>query len=363
MKTKFVIIGGGIAGLCAAIRLAELGEEPLLIEGGSYPCHKICGEFLSPECIHYLENWNIHPISISQAVIRTSTSSLVFPFLSPAGGMSHIQLDPALANYASLCGAKIKTNTQVQSFEPKKHSKDAHLIQLSNNETVEASNVIIATGRIPNYASKSPPMVYMGFKAHFGHIPLKVDNLEMFSFPGAYLGISPIEDNKYNVACLADLKKVKGIDPSLFIESLISQNPHLHSFLSQGKNLFDHWMVASLPAFGIKQTPDWLDTYFIGDAAVTIPPACGNGLSMAILGGRLAAEYSIQHQTQDFKKMWTRRCSSQMYWANLLHKLMLNPSYSNPLINITNYFPYIGKKLFELTRQQPSHICSPPSLQ
>lgn len=353
MKTKFAIIGGGVAGLCAAIRLCELGEEPILIEGGSYPAHKICGEFLSPECIPHLNDWNIHPVPISQAVLKTSTNSLVLPFPIPAGGLSHLQLDPKLADYALRCGAKIKTNSQVVSLQPKKHSKDFHQIHLSNDEPMEASNVIVATGRIPNYSSNPPKMAYMGFKAHFEMIRSKENSLEMFSFPGAYLGIAPIEDNKYNVACLADLNTV-GEDPQLFIERLINQNPFLFSKLSQGRKLFEQWMVAPVPAFGIKQTPEWIDAYFIGDAAMTIPPACGNGLSMAIIGGRLCAEFATRKQAQAFKAIWTKQCSSQMFWAKLLHKAMLNPGIGNPLIRVSRYFPSMSTKVYELTRQPPA---------
>lgn len=352
MKTKFAIIGGGVAGLCAAIRLSELGEEPLLIEGGSYPAHKICGEFLSPECLHFLHDWNIHPIPIKHALFRTNTSSLAISFPSSAGGMSHIQLDPALVNLALKFGAKIKTNTQVISFQPKRQSSAAHLIQISNGETIEASHVIIATGRIPSYETQVPRMSYVGFKAHFENLDSD-KNLKMFLFPGAYLGISPIEDNKHNVACLAKIEAVNEFnDPQLFIESLISQNTHLNCMLTKEKNLFVRWMVASVPSFGIKQTPDWLDTYFIGDAAVTIPPACGDGLSMAIFGGRLAAEYALRHRdgAQDFKRMWVSRCSSQIFWGKILHEIMLNSFYGNSLIHACNCFPYLKKKIFELTR-------------
>lgn len=354
MKTKFAIIGGGVAGLCAAIRLAELGEEPLVIEGGSYPAHKICGEFLSPECLSFLQNWNIHPISIHQAIVRTPQKDLIFPFFSPAGSLSHIQLDPALVHHATTKRVKIKTNTQVTSFLPKKHTNDTYLIHLSNHETVETSNVIIAAGRFQNFLTSNrcpPPMNYVGFKAHFENIPLEAESLEMFSFPGAYLGISPIENHKFNVACLARLKKTEGLDPQLFIQSLMDQHPRLHSLLSEGKNLFDYWMTASLPSFGVKQTPHWPDAYFIGDAAVTIPPASGNGLSMAIFGGRLAAEYSVKREAQAFKTMWMERCRLQVFWAKILHQLMFHPSYSNPLLSLSAYFPYIANKIFEFTRQ------------
>lgn len=348
MKWEFVIIGGGIAGLSSAIRLAELGEQPLLIEGGSYPCHKVCGEFLSPECIRYLENWKIHPVPISQAVISTSSNAHIFSFSSQAGGISHLQLDPALADYAIKCGVKIKTETRVVSFSPKKLATDVHQILLSNEESIEAANVIIATGRIPSYQSEAPQMKYMGFKAHFENIPSKSGTLEMFSLPGAYVGVSPIEDNKFNVAGLVKLQS----DHSKDIQSLITQNPQLESYLSRGKNLFERWMITQIPEFGIKKTPDWVDAYFIGDAAVTVPPACGNGLSMGIFGGRLAAEYAIRHQAQEFKSLWSQRCSSQVFWAKLLHRVMLNPSYANSVISVANLFPYVSKKIYELTRQK-----------
>lgn len=351
MRIKYAIIGGGVAGLCAAIRLAELGEEPLLIEGGTYPAHKVCGEFLSPESLQILHHWNIHPFSIGKVTLRTTKRALTFDFPFPAGGLSHMKLGPALAAYATKCGGQVKTNTRVDSFHPKQKANTFHHIQLSSGESIEASHVIIATGRIPNYAGVPPQLAYMGFKAHYENIASE-GHLDMYAYPGAYLGVAPIEENKYNVACLACIEKVKSFNsPKDFINDLISQNSHLRSCLSQGKNLFDNWMITSLPAFGIKKTPDWLDAYFIGDSAVTIPPACGNGLSMALLGGCLAAEYSFEQKALEFKKIWTKRCSSQVYWATLLHKLMLNPSYANPLINLSSNFPYLAKKIFQLTRQ------------
>lgn len=358
MKVKYAILGGGIAGLCAAIRLAELGEEPLLLEGGSYPAHKVCGEFLSPECLPFLDNWNLHPVPINQIVLRSKKSTTSFPFPSRAGGISHLLLDPSLADYAAKCGANIKTKTHVKSLHPKKNTGETHRIDFSSGESIEASHLLIATGRLSQNSSQTPSMSYMGFKAHFDHLPLEANTIEMFSLPGAYLGVSPVEDHKYNVACLADMKQLKGCDPLQFLKNAISQHPQLHALISKGNQLFE-WMAAPTPSFGIKTTPAWPDVYFIGDAAVTIPPACGNGLSLAILGGRLAAEYAVRQQADEFKTMWAKRCSSQVFWAKILHRLMLNPSASAPMVKIAEYFPFVAKKIFDLTRQS-SEDCNIP---
>ncbi|MDP1880840.1 MAG: FAD-dependent oxidoreductase [Parachlamydiaceae bacterium] len=352
MKVKFAIIGGGIAGLCAAIRLTELGEKPLLIEGGTYPTHKICGEFLSPECIGYLKKWGISPIPITKTILRTSKQQLNFPFAEIAGGLSHFELDPSLANYALEKGTNIQTNSKVQTIHPKQHPSERHFIGLVNGEWIEVENLIIATGRYPSQFENKPVMKYIGFKAHFEGIPLNENTLEMFSLSGAYLGISPIENQQFNVACLADLKMIGKENPKEYFQHIIDQNDRLKLLLGQGKNLFSEWMMAELPEFQMKQTPEWLDAYFIGDATLTIPPACGNGLSLAILGGRLAAEYAIQEMDKEFKKTWLKSCRSQFFWATLLHKWMLNLHTSDALVTLGNTFPWMSRAMFKLTRQR-----------
>ena len=50
------IVGAGPAGSSLAIRLATAGKRVLLVEKESFPRHKLCGEFISPECLdHFAE--------------------------------------------------------------------------------------------------------------------------------------------------------------------------------------------------------------------------------------------------------------------------------------------------------------------
>ena len=45
------IVGAGPAGSAAAIRLVLAGKRVVLIEKEKFPRHKLCGEFISPECL------------------------------------------------------------------------------------------------------------------------------------------------------------------------------------------------------------------------------------------------------------------------------------------------------------------------
>src|SRR5215471_16157347 len=54
-----VIAGGGPAGTSAAIYLAQHNARVLLVEQKLFPRHKLCGEFISPECKQHFERLGV----------------------------------------------------------------------------------------------------------------------------------------------------------------------------------------------------------------------------------------------------------------------------------------------------------------
>ena len=60
-QADVLIIGGGLAGLCAGIDLAQAGYEVLLFEPKAYPRHKVCGEYISNEVLPYLKSLGFDP--------------------------------------------------------------------------------------------------------------------------------------------------------------------------------------------------------------------------------------------------------------------------------------------------------------
>lgn len=347
-EAVIAIIGGGVAGLCAAIELCKLGIKPTIIEAGNYPSHKVCGEFLSPESIHWLENLDISTIQINDVRFYQGLKSYTYQFPMRAGGLSHCILDPLLFERASSLGSEIFTGIKVDKFRPKQNMSSQHILELSNGETLKTSSIILATGNLS--LQTRPKIKYVGIKGHFERISLN-HSLHMFGFKNAYLGLSPVENEKTNLACLATIDQFNqaGSAGKLMAE-LIAKNPNLQELLSPSKFLFDDWMIAHIPAFGFKNTPNWLDSYFIGDAAMGIPPACGGGLSLAITSGIKAARYAAVKDFLGFKKDYHSTFSKPMRAAKGLHYLLMNPLAGKLAMQCCKLSPSIAHMLFLASR-------------
>lgn len=345
-----VIIGGGVAGLAAACRLAELGAHPVVLESGAYPSHKVCGEFLSPECLPLLESWGILPTAyIPSATFFSREQSYQFPFPQPAGGISHLEFDPLLVEYAKKHGAEIRTHVSVSSLTAPKGRQEAHQIVLSDGEVITAKAVVIATGRLEGL-QKPRKMPFMGFKAHFEGITIET-GLEMYAFPGAYVGIGQIAPGKVNIAALARRSHFDSAgSPEAFVDILRRENRRFDARLKAAQPLFDRWISCQVPEFGVKQVPQWPNSYFIGDAAGTIPPACGDGLAIALASGRLAAEYALSGDDLGFRIEWKRLFASRIRWGKMFHSAMMNPMMASMLIKASQHFAPLPQFIFNHTR-------------
>src|SRR5690349_16579169 len=84
---QIIIIGGGIAGLTTAVRLAAEGLDVSLVEKKSYPYHKVCGEYVSNEVIPYLKSLGLSPEELQPSLIGRLQLS------SPSGKVMNLPLD------------------------------------------------------------------------------------------------------------------------------------------------------------------------------------------------------------------------------------------------------------------------------
>ena len=344
----FLIIGGGVAGLAVANRLVDLKKNPVLIEAKNYPSHKVCGEFLSPEVLPYLENWGITPECLIKEVhIFSNKDFLQFEFPSNAACISRYQMDFALANRIKKKGGYVLTNISVNEFKIKRNSS-LYEVKLSDGKILTARNIFIGAGRIFKATTDNQkPLPYFGFKAHFKGIDLE-ERLEMHLLPRAYLGISQIEKNVINIACLAKIDPKMMNQPQKFIENLLNTPAayRIKEKMNHTQMIFDEWLFTPAPHYKAKQNPPLKNVYYIGDAAGTLPPATGAGLSLALYSGYMAAEYAIREETEAYQFFWNKCYEGKILIGNILHHVMLNPVLAKTSFYCCHFFPSLKKKIF-----------------
>src|SRR3954466_6712019 len=115
-----VIAGGGPAGSSLAIRLARQGASVLLAEQKRFPRHKLCGEFISPECLDHFRELGVLDAMLSSGAASLATTvfysrrgrSFEVPsnWLGGQGlaiGLSRAQMDRVLLDEAKRSGVTV----------------------------------------------------------------------------------------------------------------------------------------------------------------------------------------------------------------------------------------------------------------
>ena len=100
-QPDILIVGGGPAGAAAAIHLARGGRIVTLLEQSTAAHHKVCGDFLSPEAVEYLNRLGLDPHHLGALPIHTvrlaaqrEIAACDLPFL--AFSLTRRSLDEAL---------------------------------------------------------------------------------------------------------------------------------------------------------------------------------------------------------------------------------------------------------------------------
>src|SRR6476659_3770090 len=145
-----IVIGGGPAGASAAITAARKGASVLLLERGSFPRHKVCGEFVSAESLDLLgellvpEHRQLVSDSprISRGRIFADGREVAAEINPAAASIPRFQMDSALWTSCIQNGVESRENCTVQTVT----GAEGFTIRTTNEE-LTCKAVINATGR------------------------------------------------------------------------------------------------------------------------------------------------------------------------------------------------------------------------
>jgi len=269
-------MGGGPAGSAAAIAALSETNSVHIVEKSSFPRHKVCGEFLSPEIAEVLESLGIwqdflrlRPAQIKRTILhfgsRTSESQLP----ESGFGLSRYEFDRLLFEKAIAAGA----TTSRERLEPVSFA--------TQSGSGKSDHEVLAVGR-KSIATRGRRL--FGFKAHFEG-PVN-DAVELFFFRGCYIGVSAVENGITNICGIAPEETLRACE--FHIDDFLASWPPLTNRVHPLSRI-SRWLTVGPLVFGKQwQHPTGRDIYPAGDALGFIDPFTGLGLVTAVGTGRLA---------------------------------------------------------------------------
>ncbi len=280
------VIGGGPAGSSAAITAARAGARVLLAERGRLPRHKVCGEFVSPEAHGHLitlvggRGDFLDVPRISGARVFVDEKVREAPVDPPAWSITRYELDAALWRAAESAGVVARQKCAITSIEG-----DGPFALSTSEGRVRVRAVIDASGRWSNLAQRNSKMPaaserWIGLKRHYAEAETP-GSVDLYFFDGGYCGVQTIAPKAINVCAL-----VRG-DVAHTLHQVCSRNRALWRRSREWEPLSE--TVSTSPIHFREPVPVREGVLCAGDAAGFIDPFVGDGISLALHSGALAA--------------------------------------------------------------------------
>lgn len=259
LKRHITIAGGGLAGLSLGIALRSRGLEVSIIEAGSYPRHRVCGEFISGVTFETLSSLGIADLfkdacrHVSLAWHDRGHRIMTDRLPQPALGISRHRLDARLADRFVQLGGNLHCGERARPAAVEGH--------------------VWAAGR------RARPGRWIGLKAHV-RITTRMD-LEMHSGANGYCGLAGVEDGWTNVCGLFLLDREIAARGSDLLPAYLDAGgqPRLADALRMAE--WRDGSFSSVAGFELGVQPEVPGLMCVGDAESMIPPFTGNGMSMA----------------------------------------------------------------------------------
>lgn len=323
--TAVDVVGGGPAGAMAAMAALRAGAAVRVFEKSTFPRHKVCGEFLSPDILTFLasagcvdEFLRLEPAVIRRVELLFGPRVVRHPLPRPAYGLSRHALDHLLLGRAAALGAEVVRET----WRPG-HDHRPLVFTSGRRARAQAGNRLF------------------GFKAHFRG--RSDDTVQLYFFDGCYVGVSAVEGGVTNVCGLAP-------------------EPLLRGCGFEPDRVLARCDALSTRTKGLERTIDWLSTgplvcawgatelagghiYPAGDALGFIDPFTGSGILNAMLTGTGAGRAAATGVPVHAYLATSRRVLRRPFLVSSLFRSLIGRGLAGPM---ASWVP--GSWLFHLTR-------------
>ena len=289
------VVGGGPAGVAAAVAAARGGLQVVLVDRGQFPRPKVCGGCLNGRALAILDRLGLtntlaHATSTSQFRLgylgRSTTVGL------PTGAaLSRLAWDVAMLDAAAEAGVTVCTGTTA-TLEPCSDSAAVRSLTLTHNqhETTHRTRVVVAADGLTQSATRAERTLRThlvdGSRIGAGCL-LNEDSddypagcIHIATANEGYVGLVRVEANRLNVAA--------ALDPAA-VRSGSLANATAGILQAAGWPVPTNWQTADWtgtpPLTRSTPAPVAWRVATIGDAAGYVEPFTGEGMAWALASG------------------------------------------------------------------------------
>ncbi len=368
------IIGGGLAGLGVAIQLGRQGYRVALLEKEQYPFHKVCGEYISMESWNFIESLGL-PLSkmdlprIKKLIVSSPNGTMLTASLPLGGfGISRFTLDEALK--------QIAVNSNVSVFEKCKVEEVVFINETFRLQSTRGnftssvccgsfgkrSNLDIKWKRDFIFHKNNKLSNYVGVKYHI-KTNFAADTIALHNFKNGYCGRAKIDKDEYCLCYLSSAANLANNNNSIqqMEQNVLYKNRHLKNIFENSELIFNSPITISQISFSKKtQVHDHL--LLLGDAAGMITPLCGNGMSMALHGSKIAASVIndfLQHTItrpqleKKYTAAWKKAFAARLRTGRILQSFFGGQWRTNFLVRSMKLMPGITRWVISQTHGKP----------
>lgn len=394
-----IIAGGGPAGASAAIQLATDGARVLLVEEKTFPRAKLCGEFISPECLPHFKRLGVLDqmtsaggTALSETVFYSRRGHSVavpsewFGSGAAALGLSRSEMDSKLLTRAKDAGVVVRENAHASGLI--REGSLVRGISVKTGATVNEYRALVtidASGRAralarhvdsqtdergrPRQRKTKPPFV--AFKAHFDDAQVANGVCEIYFYRGGYGGLSGVEGGASNLCFIVSADDVRrhGSDPEAVMREVVMKNARAGYTLATAHTRTP-WLSVALEGFGQRTLTPAGGLLTIGDAAAFIDPFTGSGMLLALESGQLVAEVVSRNLPQlrednrsrlpglatvarEYQTEYSRRFDSRLRWSGLLRRAAFVPRLAETAMLLFGLNARLRRRLARATRPAP----------
>jgi menaquinone-9 beta-reductase len=350
------IIGGGPAGTSAAIMAARRGAKVALFEARNFPRHKVCGEFVSAESLDLLTGLVQDVPETAELLARAPVigrTRLLFGGrvieveVAPAGlSISRYDLDALLWNAAQRTGVEVRPNCEVTASDG-----DGPFTLETSAGTYTAKTLIVAAGRWSQFTADRtlpPGPKWIGVKAHFRETDPQ-PSTDLYFFEHGYCGVQPIAADIVNACAMVRSDHATSLQEVLALHPKLAERAAGWQAVSQP--------LSTAPLVYRAPQPVRDNILFVGDAAAFIDPFAGDGISIALRTGRIAAEClreflrgrsSLASAVATYRQEYDRQFAPLISAAARVRSLFSLPAIAKPavfeLLRLPGLIPYVIRK-------------------